>query len=82
MSAIDPVLVTGGTGFFGNAVVEHLLQRGERVRVIGRRARVLAAAEYSWPKVLERLGGLYARVRSSRGGRETGSVIGALAAGL
>ena len=37
---MNPILVTGGTGFFGTRLVEYLLQRGERVRVIGRRVRV------------------------------------------
>jgi len=31
------VLVTGGTGFLGRALVKHLTQRGEFVRVLGRR---------------------------------------------
>jgi nucleoside-diphosphate-sugar epimerase len=35
----DPVLVTGGTGFVGRALVEKLVGRGETVRVVGRRWR-------------------------------------------
>ena len=31
-----PVLVTGGTGFLGRAIVERLLRNGDRVRALGR----------------------------------------------
>jgi nucleoside-diphosphate-sugar epimerase len=35
-SAAAPVLVTGGGGFIGRAIVARLLERGQKVRVLGR----------------------------------------------
>ncbi len=35
---MNPVLVTGGGGFLGRAIVERLLQRGEPVRILNRSA--------------------------------------------
>ena len=32
------ILVTGGTGFVGSAIVKELLRRGEKVAVLGRDA--------------------------------------------
>ena len=38
-----PVLITGGTGFVGQALVKRLIDAGHRVRVVTRSARGLLA---------------------------------------
>ncbi|MER5387621.1 NAD(P)H-binding protein [Saccharopolyspora sp. NPDC002686] len=43
----NPILVTGGTGTLGRAVVERLLDAGHDLRVLSRRSRP-AAAGYEW----------------------------------
>jgi len=63
-----PILVTGGTGTLGRAVVERLLAAGREVRVLSRRpAPATGAAPYTWMTGDLRTGGIIHCASGPRG---------------
>lgn len=74
------ILVTGGTGFIGGEVIQHLLERGHRVRTTVRsKAKSEASLKARWPTAGDRLEVFEAELMDDAGWAEANAGCDAVA---
>jgi hypothetical protein len=79
VTALEKVVVFGGTAFLGRRVAQHLLDHGRGVANIGDDRSVVAAAVYG-PRISQETGTRrFSRIRRLTAGQTIGLVVGALA---